>query len=105
MAEFGNECIGFLLTGEARSDSWLDTHHGKTTVVWIDWVEQAYRKQGHGIGMLEFARAPIVEMGFETATMAVLEENKAGQELCLAFGAIPSERLYVYPIPREEPHG
>jgi GNAT superfamily N-acetyltransferase len=89
---------GFAMGGEDPGTPRLDTDHGRTAVVWIAYVEPAYRKTGLAIALLACGLPKIVEMGFKTAMMGVLEGNQAGHGLCRAFGAELTERSYRFTL-------
>lgn len=94
--------IGFVLTGEDAGSKVVDTPTGKVAYVWQAWVDPTHRKSGVGIGMLVWGRPMLVEMGFQTAVMSVLESNPEGQALTLSFGAKAVDRVYHFPL-KEEP--
>lgn len=104
LAEEAGRLVGFVLVGEDTGPPRLDTALGREAAVWLAWVAEPFRKTGLGIGMLRFGLPRAVELGFETATMTVREENQEGLALCRAFGARVAERLLIFPV-REESDG
>jgi ribosomal protein S18 acetylase RimI-like enzyme len=103
-SEAGSEVVGFTLAGEDGGTPAVDLTHGRSAVVWIAWVAREHRKSGIGLGMLLYGWPSLVEMGFQTALMAVREGNPQGEALCHAFGAKPMERSFSYEL-KETPHG
>ena len=105
LAHEDNRLVGFALAGEPQAPGWLELDGGKTAVVWIAYVDPAYRKKGVALGMLVWGRPHLLELGFETATMGVREDNEVALALCRAFGARASERLLRFPLNEEPGHG
>lgn len=104
LAEEAEAPVGFALIGEETGRVALDTRWGKAASVWAAWVTPALRQAGVALSMLSFSRDRLLEMGFEVVFMSVVEANKAGQALSLAFGAVPLERVYYYPLKERPAH-
>lgn len=96
--------VGLAMGGEDLGQPYLDGGWGRTATVWIAWVAPEARQSGLALKMLYWGLPHLVELGFDTALMGVLETNTAGRALTEAFGAQLTERLYAYPL-KEKPHG
>ena len=99
-----NDNQGFALAGEAIGQSATDHTLGKVAWVWIAWVDPTHRKESNGLGMLLWGQPFLLELGFETAAMTVLESNPSGKALTLAIGSKPVEQIYHFTL-KEESHG
>jgi len=90
--------VGFALAGEDVGRLRYDTTLGKVAFVWLIWVTYEFRKSGTALGMLTFGRPRLLELGFETASMSVRENNPEGQALTLAYGGVLAEREYLFAL-------
>jgi len=100
----GDRLVGFALAGEDTGGLRYDTTLGKVAFIWVVWVLPSHRKTGAGLGMLTFGRARLLELGFVTASMSVRENNPQGQALTLSYGAVPTEREYLFDLRGEPAH-
>ncbi len=102
--EDGTLC-GLVLAGDLVNPMGIESDYGRQAVVSLAWVQQTHRKTRLGLEMLVWGRPLLVELGFDTATMAIREGNEAGMALARSFGAVPSETLLTYPLREETRHG
>ena len=98
LAEQAGELVGFGLAGEDWDEPRLDLDVGKIVHIWILWVREDFRRSGLGLEILNAGLPTILDMGFETAHMTVLNDNLGGDGISLAFGAQPAERVYLCPL-------
>ena len=102
LAEDNGAIRGFALAGEDTGDRRVESTSGRVAYIWQAYTSPSYRKDGVALSLLIWGRPFLLEMGFETAVMSVLESNLEGQALTLSFGAKPVDRVYHFAL-KEEP--
>lgn len=80
---------GMALVGEQWEPAGWESDLGRSCVIWGLYVEPAYRGKGISLQLGEFGIQRGIEIGFDTVTTSVLDDNTNGENAALKFGTKP----------------